>query len=194
MPDDASNASPTAPPEVDRWKTVNDLYVQWKNAPENEKESIVHRLYPHLQRHAEWMVWNILHRADEHLACEMVNDLLMKLETFQRRSKFSTWAHSCFENRCLDKLRYQKRRSEESWDAASDLFREQNDPLSEGPETDDEIHLDQRLNMLDRRNQAILEARLCGQTMASIGKKHGITKAGVRHILRHEIPVQLGLG
>lgn len=193
MPDDASNALPILPPETDRWKAVNDLYRQWKDTSENERDGIVHRLYPHLKRHAEWMVWDILRRSDPHLASEMVNDLILELPTFGGRSKFSTWAHSHFKYRCIDELRYRKRRPEESWDAHTELFREQHEPSEDGTAVDDWIQIEQLLTELKPRELEIAEAIVRGETLEAIGKQHERTKAGVRHILKERIPVQLGL-
>jgi len=59
--------------------------------------------------------------ADPALAEDAAQDSLIKicssLETFENRSKFSTWAYRIAANRCLDLLRRKKSRPEDSLDA-----------------------------------------------------------------------------
>jgi RNA polymerase sigma factor (sigma-70 family) len=191
MPDDGSNASPSAPPEMDRWKPVNDLYAQWKSATDHEREGILHKLDPHLTQHAERMVWKHLHFTDNFLVREMVDDLKVDLHSFKENSKFSSWAHSRFRFRCISEWRFRKKFLGESLEEYRELFGDRDEPAFEEPGTDSKIYVEQVLTTLGPRDREILEAHMRGDTLTVIGEKHGKTSAGVRYILKRKIPVQL---
>jgi hypothetical protein len=165
MPDDAFiKATRNAPAETEPGQAVNDLYAQWKNAPENERERILCKLDPHLTQYAERVVWMQLHLTDSFLVREMVDDLKRDLHSFEGRSKFFLWVHSRLKLRCIDEWRYRRKILGGRLEPQRVLFPEDHDPVFDGAAMDDEIHLDQMLNGLDLRDREILEARVRGES------------------------------
>jgi hypothetical protein len=107
MSDDAFiEATRNAPAETEPGQTVNDLYAQWKNAPEDARVSILRKMDPLLTQYAERVVWMQLHLTDSFLVREMVDALERDLHSFEGRSKFFVWVHSRLKLRCIDEWRF----------------------------------------------------------------------------------------
>jgi hypothetical protein len=170
MSDDAFiEATRNAPAETEPGQTVNDLYAQWKNAPEDARVSILRKMDPLLTQYAERVVWMQLHLTDSFLVREMVDALERDLHSFEGRSKFFVWVHSRLKLRCIDEWRYRRKIREGRVEPQGVLFREEHDPVFDGAAMDDDIHLDQMLSGLDLRDREILEARVRGESDSSEG-------------------------
>jgi hypothetical protein len=64
-------------------QAVNDLYAQWKRAPEDAREPILRKLDPLLTQYAERVMWMQLHLMDSFLVREMVDALEKDLRSFE---------------------------------------------------------------------------------------------------------------
>jgi RNA polymerase sigma factor (sigma-70 family) len=172
---------------TERVNPVNDMYDQWKMASTNEREGLYRQFDALLQRHAERVVWMILRRKDHQLVREMVNDLLIEIDTFAGRSKFSTWVHSRFRFRCIDELRWMRKNLGASLEQMQATGFQYAPTVEVGQDIENEMFVEERLQSLEPTDQTILRMRLAGADHTQIAKQMQCSSSTVfRELLRLE--------
>lgn len=171
-------------------RVEDELHLQLQLVPEGDRFSFLYNeLRPHLIKHASAVCKNVLRQVEEHLVEEMVDDLLLEIDTFKGVSKdgtrpclFTTWAHSRFRYRCIDELRYR----------ASNL----GEPLSSDIAqyeigVEDKLSLSELRERLTPQQQSIVQARLEGYTLDEIAAQTGMDRVRI-HRIWHEVTEGLG--
>jgi hypothetical protein len=89
MRDDACT-KPNAPAEMEPGRSVNNLYAQWKNVPEDTREPILCKFDPHLTQYAECVVWM------QHVTGQVFSHLALYLPQIQLHATLTQEArHIC---------------------------------------------------------------------------------------------------
>jgi RNA polymerase sigma factor (sigma-70 family) len=96
----------------------NELYEEWKVG--QDKQVVEGDLRSVLRLHASKICWMILHEYRPDLVEDVVNDAILGLPTFEGRSSFSTWFHSCALHRFRDESRRRAKRKEVQSDFVDD--------------------------------------------------------------------------
>jgi RNA polymerase sigma factor (sigma-70 family) len=181
--------------------TTNDLYAMWV-AGDGDRTDLLLRMRKLLLQHAARVCWDVLHQENDHLIQEMVDDLLLELDKFNGKSKFSTYAHSRFRYRCIDEFRYQIRNLGDSlteshvdWatdgvseTTAADVagFKHYADQLN-GSDPNTALSVSEYMDGLPVREREVVEARLEGHTFKEISSMTGIPQTTVKRIWEERV-------
>jgi RNA polymerase sigma factor (sigma-70 family) len=99
---------PDKPPQTQEVQPAldeNQLYDRWRNAPQEEKPRWEQQLYQRVVTHARAVVVSMLGEDDRDLPYDIASEVVLQLQSFQQKSKFSTYAHSIARNKVLQKKR-----------------------------------------------------------------------------------------
>jgi RNA polymerase sigma factor (sigma-70 family) len=120
---------------------VNTAYETWKAAEGQEKEDALKILLTAVKHYAKRLMLSSKRRNPPDLADEIAEDVILSLETFKGRAKFSTWVGRIILNKWSDYNRKRKReKRERSLYAASHPFRAHN--LKHGSSNEEEAEFE----------------------------------------------------
>jgi len=147
---------------------INEAYEAYRSSP---SETAMETLYPLVKAKVESVIGRIFHEENEELAVTITGDVLMTLNRFNGKARFSTWVDSVARRMCHDEMgaRY---KAPEFLDELS--VKERNSLFSvEDPEAS--VRLRELFNQLDTNQKALLSGKLEGLSGEELGGLFGIT-------------------
>jgi len=158
----------------------NALFSLWELSSEEERPAIALKMMPALRRHASKVCWMVLHFHDPHLIDEIVQDTILELDRFEKRSSFTTWFHSRALNRCRVELKKIIRRREVPFTGNEERIEEVGGSGFHY-DANDSILLDQITKKLSPKERKILTMKISsGYTDKEIAEILGYTRQWIQ--------------
>ena len=88
----------------------NELYEQWRSAPEGKRRELEGKLLQKVLSHARAVVCETLHEWNPDIVQDAALAVWRGLSRFRRESKFSTWVHSIAKHKTYEEIRNRVRR------------------------------------------------------------------------------------
>ena len=88
----------------------NELYDEWRSAPEEKRCEVEEKLLQKVLSHARAVVWETLHEWNPDIVQDVAIAVWRGLSRFRRESKFSTWVHSIAKYKAYEEIRNRVRR------------------------------------------------------------------------------------
>ena len=152
--------------------TENELYEEWRNAPEGTRSQIESKLAAALKSHALQVLWSKTSRHCPEHAAAAVAQALSKIDSFRGEAKLSTWFHRIVINVANTALQETMREREQD---------ELSEEMSVEPQDVDwKIAYAQIKNRLPADEQALLDCKREGLNVQEIAERIGETPTWVR--------------
>jgi DNA-directed RNA polymerase specialized sigma24 family protein len=174
------------PQEIAPAKTdENELYAQWRDAPDEGKPELEKKLFSRLLGHSKAVIWQMMHEHDlelEALARDIASDAIknLSLGRFKKGSKFSTYVQGIAKNKIYEEMERRVIRRNRFY--AFDENQEDDINLKDSKvevafsrveEGLDLEPLERLVKMLSKKECVLLDCMLDGMTMAKAAEKLG---------------------
>lgn len=168
----------------------NDLYRQWRYAPDDDKPAIAKDLFNEVRHHAQNMVWRrIPEQGKSSLAHDIASVVIEKLGEFRgvgeggKEAKFTTWVHQIVLN--MNNLELRKRSTTREKFVEYDEDNPEVALVATGipkgvrnvyDDVEERILLDRLRREVSAKEYSLLECMIEGMSTADIAGKLGISE------------------
>ena len=159
----------------------NELYAQWRDAPDMEKPRFEKPLFDRLLHHARAVIWLKTYERDpewENLASDIASAAIknLSLERFKEGSKFSTYVEGIARNKINEELERRITKRETTYVSANpedDITLKDDKAEAAFDKVEKDADLERLVKELRGKDYVLLQCKLDGMTTAEAAERLG---------------------